>query len=80
MIKNICFHFQVVSDVNLSDNWRQLGLEAIVTLSETAPGMVRKCSKLIQLLVPQVFAMMVDLEEEEDWSTQDEVESEDEER
>ena len=30
--------------------------------------------------VTQVFAMMVDLEEEEDWSLQDEVENEDEER
>ena len=31
-------------------------------------------------IVPQVFAMMVDLEEEEDWALQDEVENEDEER
>ena len=44
------YEFQVVSDSNLADNWRQLGLEAIVTLSETAPGMVRKLDKLIQLL------------------------------
>lgn len=31
-------------------------------------------------LVPQVLAMMVDLEEEEDWAVQDEVDNEDEDR
>ena len=36
--------------------------------------------KIYVTTVPQVFAMMVDVEEEEDWSLQDEVESEDEER
>ena len=36
--------------------------------------------KIYVTSVPQVFAMMVDVEEEEDWSLQDEVESEDEER
>ena len=40
----------MISDVNLEDNWRQLGLEAVVSMAESAPGMVRKCSKLIPLL------------------------------
>ena len=30
--------------------------------------------------VPQVLAMMVDLEEEEDWAVQDEIDNEDEDR
>ncbi|XP_013418000.1 importin-5-like isoform X1 [Lingula anatina] len=68
---------KVISDANMEDNWRQLALEVIVTLSETAPAMVRKYEKFIPLLVPQVLAMMVDLEEEEDWATSDEVEEDD---
>lgn len=34
----------------------------------------------LYVAVPQVLAMMVDLEEEEDWSTQDEMENNDEDR
>ncbi|CAG2257042.1 IPO5 [Mytilus edulis] len=73
----IPFCLKVISDANLSDSMRQLGMEAIVTLSETAPAMVRKFGKYMPLLVPQVLALMVDLEEEEDWSIQDEPEEED---
>ncbi|XP_071084426.1 importin-5-like [Haliotis cracherodii] len=69
---------KVVSDANLPDSWRQLGLEVITTLSETAPAMVRKFSKFIPLLVPQVLALMVDLENDPDWSVQDKDEDEDE--
>ncbi|XP_048745456.2 importin-5-like [Ostrea edulis] len=71
------FCLKVVSDCNLEDSWRQLGLEIIVTMSETAPAMVRKNAKFMPLLVPQVLAMMVDLEEEPEWSLQDEPEEED---
>ena len=42
--------FQVLSDTNLEDSWRQLGMEAIVTMSETAPAMIRKYSKFMPLL------------------------------
>ncbi|KAL3846795.1 hypothetical protein ACJMK2_017751 [Sinanodonta woodiana] len=69
---------KVLSDVTLPDNWRQLGLEVIVTLSETAPATVRKFSKFVTHLFPQVLAMMVDLEDDPEWSLQDEVEDDDE--
>ncbi|XP_064614966.1 importin-5-like isoform X2 [Liolophura sinensis] len=68
---------KTVSDANLDDQWRQLALEVIVTLSETAPAMVRKFGNFIPLLVPQVLALMVDLEDDPDWALQDEVEEED---
>ncbi|ESP04937.1 hypothetical protein LOTGIDRAFT_184912 [Lottia gigantea] len=70
----IPFCLKVLSDANLGDQWRQLSLEVIVTLSETAPAMVRKFAKFIPLLVPQILALMVDLEEEEDWAVQDDQE------
>ena len=34
----------------MNDQWRQLGLEVIVTLSESAPAMVRKNSKFLGVL------------------------------
>ncbi|KAK7090444.1 importin-5-like [Littorina saxatilis] len=71
------FCLKLMSDRELPDSWRQLGMEVIVTMSETAPAMVRKYSKFIPLLVPQVLAMMVDLDEEDEWAFQDEVEDED---
>eukprot|EP00058_Branchiostoma_floridae_P007832 XP_002593320.1 hypothetical protein BRAFLDRAFT_119588 [Branchiostoma floridae] len=70
-------NLQILSNSELPDQWRHLGLEVIVTLAETAPAMVRKRTKLIPVLIPQVMALMVDLEEEEDWATSDEAEDED---
>jgi hypothetical protein len=37
---NLCL--KIVSNAEMGDQWRQLSLEVIVTLSETAPAMVRK--------------------------------------
>ncbi|GFR78745.1 importin-5 [Elysia marginata] len=68
---------EVVSESNIDDTWRQLALEVIVTMSETAPPMVRKFGKFIPLLVHQVLALMVDLEDEEDWALQDVEDDED---
>ena len=42
--------FQLMADSELPDSWRQLGMEVIVTMSETAPAMVRKYSKFIPML------------------------------
>jgi len=34
----------------MSDQWRQLALEVVVTMSETAPATVRKAGKFVTLL------------------------------
>ena len=34
----------------MPDQWRQLGLEVVVTMSETAPAMVRKYDKFLAQL------------------------------
>ena len=41
---------QLISDANTSDQWRQLALEVVVTMAESAPAMVRKCGKFISAL------------------------------
>lgn len=70
---NVLVHNELVSR-------KHLALEVLVTLAENASGMVRKnASKYIPLIVPQILAMMVDLDDDPEWSIQDEIEDEDEE-
>ncbi|CAG4963657.1 unnamed protein product [Parnassius apollo] len=69
---------KVVGDTDAEDNWRQLALEALVTLCETAPAMVRKqVPGAIRRLTPLVLAMMCELDDEPDWAVQDDVADED---
>lgn len=75
------FLFQLFSNADLDDSWRQLALEVIVTLSETAPAMVRKVGvKYIPELVPRVLHLMTDLEDDDEWSVGDEIIEEDNDR
>ena len=39
-----------IADTNLPDQWRQLALEVVVTLSENAPAMMRKNNKFLGVL------------------------------
>jgi hypothetical protein len=75
LVFNLCL--KVLSDTNMSDQWRQLALEVVVTMSETAPAIVRKAGKFIGLLVPQILMLMVDLDDDADWSVADEIEDDD---
>eukprot|EP00072_Mus_musculus_P045187 XP_006519602.1 PREDICTED: importin-5 isoform X2 [Mus musculus] len=68
---------KLCGDTNLNNMQRQLALEVIVTLSETAAAMLRKHTSLIAQTIPQMLAMMVDLEEDEDWANADELEDDD---
>ncbi|KAF9815034.1 hypothetical protein SFRURICE_010592 [Spodoptera frugiperda] len=69
---------KVVGDVDAEDNWRQLALEAMVTLCETAPAMVRKqVPNGVSMLTPLVLEMMCELDDEPDWSMQDDAAEDD---
>ncbi|KAM9319984.1 importin-5 [Gastrophryne carolinensis] len=68
---------KLCADSNLSNMQRQLALEVIVTLSETAAAMLRKHTSIVAQAIPQMLAMMVDLEDDEDWSNADELEDDD---
>ncbi|RNA44474.1 Importin-5, partial [Brachionus plicatilis] len=73
----LCIHILVHNE---STSRKHLALEVVVTLAENASGMVRKnAAKYIPLIVPQILAMMVDLDDDAEWSVQDEIEDEDEE-
>ncbi|XP_047523500.1 importin-5 [Pieris napi] len=69
---------KLLSDQNNDDNWRQLALEALVTLCETAPAMVRKVvPNAVKVLTPLVLEMMCELDDEPDWSLQDDAADDD---
>ncbi|XP_049887445.1 importin-5 [Pectinophora gossypiella] len=69
---------KVIADTDAEDNWRQLALECLVTLCETAPAMVRRqAANAIRLLTPLVLEMMCELDDEPDWAVQDDTADED---
>uniref|UniRef100_A0A8D0GCP0 Importin 5 n=1 Tax=Sphenodon punctatus TaxID=8508 RepID=A0A8D0GCP0_SPHPU len=68
---------KLCADTSLSNMQRQLALEVIVTLSETAAAMLRRHTNIVAQAIPQMLAMMVDLEEDEDWANADELEDDD---
>ena len=69
---------KLLSDQSTLDSWKQLALEAMITLSEMASAMVRKnAGKYVEQLVPIVLQMMADVDEDDTWGDQDEVLDED---
>lgn len=69
---------QAMANEELLDSWRQLALEVIVTLAETAPASVRKCgATIIPVVISTSLKMMTDLDDDEDWSTSDDLTEED---
>lgn len=65
---------KVFSNSEMLDSWRHMSLEVMVTLSETAPSMVRKVAdKYVVALIPLVLTMMTDIDEDSDWGTCDEI-------
>uniref|UniRef100_A0AAQ5XZA6 TOG domain-containing protein n=1 Tax=Amphiprion ocellaris TaxID=80972 RepID=A0AAQ5XZA6_AMPOC len=67
---------KLCADTNLTNMQRQLALEVIVTLSETAAAMLRKHTAIVAQ-IPQMLAMMVDLEDDDEWAMADELEDDD---
>ncbi|XP_040281224.1 importin-5 [Bufo bufo] len=68
---------KLCADSSLNNMQRQLALEVIVTLSETAAAMLRKHTSIVAQAMPQMLAMMVDLEDDEEWSNADELDDDD---
>lgn len=65
---------KVFSNSDMLDSWRHMALEVMVTLSETAPSMVRKVAdKYVVALIPLVLTMMTDIDDDNDWGTCDEI-------
>lgn len=57
---------QAVDNEDLLDSWRQLFLEVIVTIAETAPDYVRERGvTLFPLIIPTDLTMMTELDDDE---------------
>jgi len=56
---------------------RHLGVEFLVTLCESRPGMTKKIPDFVQRTIPVLLHMMVDLEENPTWNKGEEEDMED---
>jgi len=69
---------KIIADTNGEDAIRHLALEAVLTLSETAPVMIRKQKSFIHAIIPVILQLLVDLDDDEasliEWSQTDDVE------
>jgi hypothetical protein len=68
---------KIMALTDLEDSWRQLALEVLVTTSENAPAMMRKQSRYLPEIVSQCLKFMLEVEEDSDWLTADNLEDED---
>jgi len=74
----ITLMLQIASNATIEDNWRHLALEALVTLAETSPPMIRQQGKdFIPKIINEMLALMVDMEEDEQWVFKDDLEDTD---
>ena len=67
----IKFLSQVAISKEADDSIRQLAVEFFVTIAEEAPGMIRKCKPFVELVMPALLSLMVDLEDDQDWHESD---------
>lgn len=63
----------IAKEKKFEDALRQTALELLMTLTEAAPGMVRKVSDFTNQVIPVALEMMTDMEDEEKWYTTDDV-------
>lgn len=68
---------KIVSDVDKEDCYRQSALEVLITLAESSAPMVRKdAARFIPDIIQQCLALMVEVEDEDDWDNVDDYEEE----
>eukprot|EP00761_Pharyngomonas_kirbyi_P010975 gb/GECH01010999.1/.p1 GENE.gb/GECH01010999.1/~~gb/GECH01010999.1/.p1 ORF type:complete len:1091 (+),score=312.68 gb/GECH01010999.1/:1-3273(+) len=60
--------FTIAASDQLQESIRHLAIEFMITLSETAPGMVRRVDEFIDNVFPLFMHMMLDIEEDSEWA------------
>lgn len=65
---------EICSNTEVDDDCRKLALEVLVSLATSAPGMVRKVPDFPQRVVPLCLQLLLDVEDDEEWTTIDKVE------
>jgi len=69
---------QIAGGADIDEGCRQLAIEALVTLAESAPAMVRKFPSFAEKVIPLSLQLMMEHEEIPNWSAIDAHESEEE--
>ena len=69
----IVFMTQQMQNEGLEDGTRQNCLELLITLTEAAPGMMRKHQQFGQTVIPILLEWMSQLEDEQSWYTSENV-------
>jgi hypothetical protein len=69
----VAFMAQQMQNTELEDATRQICLELLLTLTEHAPGMMRKHPNFAQTVIPITLDWMAELEDEQDWYTSENV-------
>ncbi|CAE7890051.1 unnamed protein product, partial [Symbiodinium sp. KB8] len=59
----------IASSKKLEADTRRLGMELMLTLSETAGTMVRKCKPMVHTMIKLAFTMMEEAPEDPAWHT-----------
>jgi len=65
---------QITTAKALDDGIRHLALELLVTMAENAPAMIRKYKPYLELTYPAAWSLMVDLDDDQEWHTTNEIE------
>jgi len=73
----VTFMINIAKEKKFEDALRQTALELLMTLTEAAPGMVRKVSDFTNQVIPVALEMMTDMEDEEKWYTTDDLDDDD---
>jgi importin-5 len=69
----VTFMINIAKEKKFEDALRQTALELLMTLTEAAPGMVRKIADFTSQIIPVALEMMTDMEDDEKWYTTDDV-------
>ncbi|KAG2182508.1 hypothetical protein INT43_007439 [Umbelopsis isabellina] len=73
----VTFMINIAKEKKFEDALRQTALELLMTLTEAAPGMVRKLNDFTTQVIPVALEMMTDMEDDEKWYTTDDLDDDD---
>ncbi|KNC80456.1 hypothetical protein SARC_07181 [Sphaeroforma arctica JP610] len=64
----------IAGNAAFNEEARKLAIELIVTLCEQRAGMIRKIDGFAELVLPVAFTMLLEIEDDDEWSTTDDIE------
>jgi hypothetical protein len=72
------FLTSVIKNEDLEEQATRMAMELLVTIAESAPGMVRKHPNFVNLVLPIILGLIGQLEDDDDWLNADDEDEDDE--